>query len=237
MHRPVAAAVRRRRPGPRGGRTGSAGPEPSRRAIFAAAAREFAAHGFDGASVDRIAAAARLNKAMIYYHFGSKGALYSEILHDMFGAVAARVRELAESAGSPEAKIRRFVEVIAIEAEARPHFPPIWFREIADGGIHLGEAATREVVTVVRILATLIQEGVRAGAFENVSPLLVHAGIVAPLLLFFATRPLRERIERAGVPGAAGFAREEVVSHIQNVTMTMLRRRPPRSSVQRGKSR
>ena len=47
----------------------------SRQRLLTAAAAEFAARGFAGASVDRIARAARVNKAMIYYHFRSKAAL------------------------------------------------------------------------------------------------------------------------------------------------------------------
>jgi AcrR family transcriptional regulator len=38
----------------------------TRTALLAAAAAEFAAHGFAGASVDDIARRARVNKAMIY---------------------------------------------------------------------------------------------------------------------------------------------------------------------------
>src|SRR3990170_3592218 len=82
---------RRRRPAPAPRRAGP--PEAgSRERIFVAAAAEFAARGFAGANVDRIARAARVNKAMIYYHFTSKAALYREILRDMFAAVGARVR-------------------------------------------------------------------------------------------------------------------------------------------------
>src|SRR5688572_8933865 len=96
------AAVRRRRPPA----SRAAGPRPSRRRqpersagsrerLFAAAATEFAARGFAGASVDRIAGAAGLNKAMIYYHFTSKAALYRDILREMFEAVARRVSDTA----------------------------------------------------------------------------------------------------------------------------------------------
>src|SRR6266511_1960708 len=101
----------------------------SRDRVFAAAAAEFAARGYAGANVDRIARAARLNKAMIYYHFKSKAALYREILRDMFGAVGAAVADVETSADTPQNKIRRYVEAIAAAAEARPHFPPIWIRE------------------------------------------------------------------------------------------------------------
>src|SRR4051812_35964225 len=113
----------------------------SRERVFAAAAAEFAARGYAGANMDRIARAARLNKAMIYYHFKNKAALYRDILRDMFAAVGAEVAGVAASTLAPEEKIRRYVEAIARAAEARPHFPPIWLRELAEGGEHV-DAAT-----------------------------------------------------------------------------------------------
>src|SRR3954471_13412674 len=103
----------------------------SRQRVFDAAAAEFAGRGYAGANVDRIARAARLNKAMIYYHFKSKGDLYREILSDMFQAVRAGVVDAASSPAAPDAKIRGYIDAIATAAEARPHFPPIWLREIA----------------------------------------------------------------------------------------------------------
>lgn len=197
--------------------------EASRGRIFAAAATEFATHGFAGASVDAIAAAAGLNKAMIYYHFASKADLYRQILDDMFGSVEARVKPLGEAADTPEERIRRFVEAIALEAEARPHFPPIWCREIADGGTHLDNDIVSRLAGIVTTLAGIIQDGIAAGRFKPVVPLLVHAGIVGPLLLYFATGGLRLRIDRAGVSGAVGFGRDEVVAHVQRVALATLR--------------
>ena len=88
----------------------------SRDRVFAAAAAEFAARGYAGANMDRIARAARLNKAMIYYHFDSKAALYREILRDMFGAVRSAVAAVAASSAAPADKIRQYVEAIASAA-------------------------------------------------------------------------------------------------------------------------
>jgi AcrR family transcriptional regulator len=49
--------------------------QDSHSAIFHAAAIEFSELGYDAAGVDRITARAGVNKAMLYYHFGSKRAL------------------------------------------------------------------------------------------------------------------------------------------------------------------
>lgn len=196
--------------------------DDSRERLFAAAKQEFAARGFAGASVDRIAAAARLNKAMIYYHFGSKAGLYRDILREMFGAVGARVTSVAASSLTPSEKIQRFVDAFAAEAEARPHFPPIWFREIAEGGRHLDAATIGDMAGVLKALVAIIDEGVKAGRFTPTNPLLVHAGIIAPVLLFFASVPLRKRIAKAGLARAMSVQRDEMVAHVQRVALGLL---------------
>jgi TetR/AcrR family transcriptional regulator len=214
---PTTPAVAARRP-----RRKKTGLETgSRERLFAAAAAEFAARGFAGASVDRIARAAHVNKAMIYYHFKSKGALYQEILGDMFHAVGERLAAVAASNATAPQKLAQFVAAIADAAEARPHFPPIWFREIAEGGVHLGAATLAEVAGIVQKLVAILQEGTRTRAFRKINPLLVHGSIVGPLLFFFASAGVRQRLQRAGLPGAAQFTRDEVVAHVQRVTLAL----------------
>jgi TetR/AcrR family transcriptional regulator len=200
----------------------SAGEDGSRARLLTAAAAEFAARGFAGASVDRIAAAAKVNKAMIYYHFRSKAALYREILHDMFRAVGRGVRVAADSSVTPEEKVGLFVAAIAAEADARPHFPPIWFREVAEGGRHLDAAIIRDLATVLQSLQTIVDEGARSGRFRRVNPLVVHAGIVAPMMMYFASAQLRERLQRAGIKGAAMFERAALVDHLRRVALGVL---------------
>ncbi|SER08100.1 TetR family transcriptional regulator [Microlunatus flavus] len=50
--------------------------EATRARIVAAATEEFAEHGLAGGRVDRIAAAARTNKAQLYHYFGNKETLF-----------------------------------------------------------------------------------------------------------------------------------------------------------------
>jgi TetR/AcrR family transcriptional regulator len=194
----------------------------SRDRVFAAAAAEFAARGFAGANMDRIARAARLNKAMIYYHFPGKTALYRAILSDMFGAVRAAICAVAASDRAPDDKIRDYVAALAREAEARPHFPPIWLREIAEGGAHVDEATLAYLRDVLGALGGIIAEGARAGRFQPLSPFMVQAGIIAPLMVFFATSRLREKMARLTHADVTGISRQTVVAHIQRVTLAQL---------------
>ena len=194
----------------------------SRRRILQAAAGEFAARGYAGANVDRIARAARLNKAMIYYHFKSKAALYREILRDMFSAVGTRVANVAAARLSPEEKVRGFVDAIAAEAEARPHFPPLWLREIAEGGEHIDTVTLNSLRAVLATLGRIIEEGCRAGRFKPAHPMLVQGGIIAPLMFFLATARVRKKVQHVGAINVADVPQDIVVAHIQRVTLAIL---------------
>lgn len=61
-----------------------------RAGILAAAVAEFQRNGFEGTSMDRVAAAANASKRTVYNHFKSKDALFSAIIaevHDRFGEI------------------------------------------------------------------------------------------------------------------------------------------------------
>src|SRR6185436_18301871 len=81
--------------------------------ILAAAALEFSERGLAGARVDRIARRARVNKAMIYYHFGSKQALYRAVLRDIFARVAARLQAIGKADSPVADKLELIVEAMA----------------------------------------------------------------------------------------------------------------------------
>ena len=209
----------RRRPRP-------ADPEAGTKArLFAAAAGAFAARGFAGANVDRIADAAGVNKAMLYYHFKSKAGLYAEILHDMFESVAARLAATTAPESDPADRIRALVEAIAREAEARPHFPAIWLREIAEGGTHVDKGTMAVIVGILQQVASAVHDGVAAKRFVPANPLLVQLGIVGPVLMFFATAPMRRRAP-SQLQLATQLTTEEVIAHVQRVALLTLEGKP-----------
>src|SRR5258707_4491824 len=65
--------------------------EGTKKRILAAATEEFTEHGIAGARVDRIAAAARSNKAMLYAYFGNKEQLFEAVFAQMVTAATDAV--------------------------------------------------------------------------------------------------------------------------------------------------
>lgn len=205
-----------------GGRGKQRDAEVSRARVMAAAAVEFAARGFDGAKVDAIAARAGVNKAMLYYHFTGKAALYRGVIGEMFGAIATALRAVRQAGGTPESQLQAFIATMAREGQARPHFPAIWLRELADGGRHLGERNFNDMVAIIGTLASILREGEAAGRFAVVPPFLAQIGIVAPLLMFMATAPLRARLRRRLPAVPAEIPPGAFIDYVQSMTLGAL---------------
>jgi TetR/AcrR family transcriptional regulator len=191
------------------------GARDSRQAILDAAGAEFAARGFAGAGVDRIARRAGVNKAMIYYHFKGKAHLYHEIVRDMFTAVRSRTGAVAASPLSPPDKIDGFVEAVVAEARLRPHLPPIMMREAAEGGRHLDPDILRLMLGIFTNLRAILAEGETAHAFKPVDPVLMHFTLVGPIVMYLASAPFRNAI---GQLRSTRLARGEVAARSRHLT-------------------
>ena len=195
----------------------------TRDAVFRAAALEFGESSYEAARVDGIADRAGVNKAMLYYHYGSKEALYREVLRDMFRAVSARASAIADGPGGAAAKLDAWIAALVEEASARPWMPPIMLREVASGGARLDADTLALMNAVYGSLGRVIAQGQRDGVFRAVDPLLAHLTILPPVLIFL----VRERLV-ATRPASEGLLEprrlDDFVTHIQGAARRMLRR-------------
>src|SRR5438270_9974664 len=93
---------------PRTPKLGSRGkPEETRAEILAAAIHEFASEGVAGARTDSIAQAAGVNKALLYYYFSDKEALYEAVLDAVFSGLVSGLHGILHSELPPGEKILR----------------------------------------------------------------------------------------------------------------------------------
>ncbi len=194
----------------------------TRRRILAAASDEFGAHGFAATTIDRIARRARVNKAMIYYHFPNKRALYTAIIRDVFSPITARTLAAMAEDAAPDRKLDRLIEAIVSSIDESTHFLPIFLREIADGGAHLGPEELALIAGMFATVSGVIADGCRQKIFQPVHPALAHFTIIAPLLMFRAAAPVRARIRsvrHVDIPEADSAM---LVRHLQMVARRML---------------
>ena len=117
----VRKKVKRRGPGrPRKGRPGPGRPGPGRPGkdrphggllLLKAAQSAFARHGFGGASLRGIAAAAGVDPALAAHHFGSKEALWEAVIERLALYLAPYIVELRQLQTQVQIPIRARIEI------------------------------------------------------------------------------------------------------------------------------
>lgn len=169
-------------------------PARTRARILAAALDEFAARGFDAARVDRIAARARVNKALLYYYFGNKRALYHAVLLGQAEQLLAALQPVIEGPLDAGAKLDAYVEALVHYFSGRNPMTSLMLRELADGGRHLEPDVLRRMVVMPGLLATLVQQGRREKVFADRNPVMVHLVLVGTTLFMSGNAAIRTRI-------------------------------------------
>jgi TetR/AcrR family transcriptional regulator len=168
--------------------------------ILRAATEVFSAIGFAGARVDDIAERAGVNKALLYYHVGGKDELYSAVLTETIDHAYESIRQASESSDDPAVRMQRVLDAFAQFGTSNPQFVPIMLREIASGGATLPDETLQRMAKAFRVVADLLADGMKSGAFRASDPLLTHVSVIGSMMFLVATQPIRERLARvAGV--------------------------------------
>ena len=210
-------------------RARTATPRPDSRAlVFTAAAELFSARGFDGVAVDDIADASGLNKAMLYYHFADKLALYREIVRDMLRTVGAAVTEIADRPAPADERLTAFVAAFVRLADERPYMPPLMLREISEGAPRLDPETLALMRVVFVAFHRILGDGARDGIFRPVHPVLAYMSIIGPLLVNAARERAAARPGRIDLPMFAAVPHTELVTHMQQAALRLLALEPTR---------
>jgi TetR/AcrR family transcriptional regulator len=172
--------------------------DQTRARILDAAVREFSEHGLAGARTEAIAQAAGVNKALLYYYFKSKDALYAAALE----SIAKRVRATSFAVlDAPVSAGERFVKA-ALDHFDRIHtnwqFQSMMQQEMVR--LHRGEehAMTPLVESVFKPLAARLQEvleeGIASGELIAVDQSQIRSSAIGANVYYFLSAPLMRMV-------------------------------------------
>jgi len=202
-------------------RLGSRGqPEATREAILRAAGAEFALEGLAGARMDAIAGAACVNKALLYYYFHDKDALYGAVLDQFFRPLFARLMEVLESPASPGEKILGYTRAHFDTIAETPHYARLFQSEMMSAGrgmsSHLSEMVGRYIMPLSLRLQSTLKQGVECGQFRQIDVIQFIPSMVASIVFYFVTAPVQQKL-RGGdpfSPEAINARREAVLDFV-----------------------
>jgi TetR/AcrR family transcriptional regulator len=169
-------------------------PEASRDAILQAALAEFAQEGHAGARMDAIAAAAHVNKALLYYYFRDKESLYGAVLDRFFIRLTERVMSELDAAAPLGERLLRYTCAQFDGIAESPHHARLFQGELMSAGrggsSHLTRIAERYIRPIAMRVLEVIQQGIATGEFRAVDPIQFAPSIAAINVHYFVIAPV-----------------------------------------------
>lgn len=150
--------------------------------ILASAKREFSRLGLSGARVDTIADKARANKRMIYHYFGSKEALFQEVLEQAYIDIRSAELQLRLEHLPPREALERLVRFTWTYYLKNPEFIALVNSENLHRARHLkkSEIVQRYSRQFVDLVAGILDRGVAEGIFRpGIDPVQLNITIAA----------------------------------------------------------
>ncbi|GLY39875.1 hypothetical protein Amsp01_058980 [Amycolatopsis sp. NBRC 101858] len=146
--------------------------------LYEHATRLFAERGFAGTSLQDIADALGITRPALYYYVKSKEELLAKLVTEVTNGPLEELTELVARDLDPERKLRGIVEIIVGRRARQPERFRLLIRSEAELPAALTEAYDEGRRAVLKTIAGVIEEGVRAGRFRPVDARVAALGVL-----------------------------------------------------------
>lgn len=156
--------------------------------ILEAALMAFARDGFDGASLPKIAAIAKIAHPLIHYYFGSKGNLWRETVEYAFGGLIgeATAVEAASRSLSPLQRLRVMVQAFAQFAARYPNHLGLIMAEMRSDSERLVWLRENYLNAFVKRLTRILKEAQEQNEIKKVPLHHLAFILIGSIVLYFS---------------------------------------------------
>ena len=162
--------------------------------ILDAALQEFSAHGLAGARTEQIAAAAGVNKALLYYYFQSKENLYVAALEMIAGKVRDRSMAVFLREASPGERVLRAALEHFDRILEQQEFQNLMQQEMMR--LHKGESGAlpilirRVFAPLLAMYESMLREGMVSGELIQVDGMQIQLAMLGANVMYFLSAPM-----------------------------------------------
>lgn len=187
-------------------------PKSTRDLILDEALRCFAERGYEGTSLNDIAAGVGIRRPSLLHHFGSKEVLYGDvferILSEWMERLDVAVAERASGWDKCELVIRSGFELFA----ENPDYVRVMRREALDGGSHLGVDLAAVLKPYVDEASRWFAEQMDQGVFRRHEPRQLLITGYGAVLTYFSDAPFID-----GLIEGSALTKDKIAEHCDSV--------------------
>lgn len=138
-------------------------------AILSSAEQEFAARGFNGASMNRIAEGAGVPRTNVHYYFTSKSDLYGKVLTDIVNLWNDAFNQISPE-DDPATAISAYIHAKVMYSKTNPLASKVFASEILHGAPQLSRYLKKDYRIWLQQKAKVIDTWVEQGKMDPVDP-------------------------------------------------------------------
>jgi len=154
----------------------------------------FGRHGMDGVSTGDIAKSAGVNKALVFYYYGSKDRLYRAVFRKLVDSMVQSIRDVTSAADPGLPRIEAFIRSHITRLRENPDFAGIVIRELLYTGEDEVPGLHGEMAATLSLLKEELLEALfdarRAKQIRNVDLLHTIISIISLDIFFFLGKPV-----------------------------------------------
>ena len=141
-----------------------------RRRILAAATDLFVGASYEAVQMDDIARAAKVAKPTVYRHFGTKEALFREVIDETLNELKSEVAGIAGKATAADERLRAIIVVIFRRIGRLKTLLRAAEASLLRSGKMGRRAIRRELRELVGLIARVVSDGTAQGSFVATDP-------------------------------------------------------------------
>lgn len=161
--------------------------------ILDAARKVFIARGFDGTSMQQIAAEAGINKSLLHYYYRSKEKLFASVFQEAFSHFVPRLQDILISDLDFFEKISQIVRQYIDLLQQNEFVPAFVLHEIHVNPDRLFQTMIGVGVNPA-LFAKFFEAEIRKGSIRPIDPRHLIVNLISMCVFPFAAKPLLQRL-------------------------------------------
>ena len=161
--------------------------------ILDVATRLFAERGYEGTSINDVAARVGMRKASLFYHFATKDALYEAALERLVARVQLALEAIYASSGTYPDRLDAVTDTMVSVLSSHPYAARLLLREAMDWGPVIRGTLLDRILVVLEAGAAWVRAGQEQGSFVEGDPKQLVLSAIGLHFLPFALGQLVER--------------------------------------------